>query len=137
MAINDYEIIPNQLITNAINYTENHYSLTIPSGLNQGIISINTSEIVIPPGTYTITTIINLSQIPQVTATPLTSTVLPISAGSTITFNLRLNFTGSVNKVIIYGVSYTDQPAILLMSILRNGQVITAQPPRHRQLHRA
>ncbi|WP_243675616.1 hypothetical protein [Vulcanisaeta distributa] len=64
LAINDYEIIPNQLITNAINYTENYYSLTIPSGLDQGIVSINTSEIVIPPGTYTITTIIDLSQIP-------------------------------------------------------------------------
>ncbi len=70
-----------------------------------------------------VTTYVNTS-IPLVMSTPpLTGTVLPISADSVVTFNIRFNFTGSINKVIIYGVSYSEQEATLALTVLKNGQV--------------
>lgn len=131
--MNDYEVVANHLIINAINYTENNSLLTIPGGLYQDNISINTSELTIPPGTYVVTTAIGVSRISQVMSTQLTSVILPVSAGgSIISFNLGLNFSGRMHNVIIYGVSYTDQPATLSLIILRNGQTIansTAEAP--------
>ena len=63
--------------------------------------------------------------IPQVLTASLTSSVLLISAGSAITFNLSLNFTETIDQVIIYGVSYTEQSLIPSLATLRNGQVMT------------
>ena len=130
--INSYEREITQFITNAISYTENS-GLTIPGGLYQDRILVSTEELAIPPGMYIVTVTINITavkafinaSIPQVMSIPLTSSVLPISADNVITFNLALNFTGTINQVIIYGVSYTEQPATLSLAILRNGQVMT------------
>ncbi|MGC8608077.1 MAG: hypothetical protein ACP5L5_11030 [Vulcanisaeta sp.] len=129
--INDFEESIGQLITNATSYVEDP-SLIIPGGLYQSAILVSTGELTIPPGRYVVSTTINVipvtpymnASIPQVMSIPLTNTVLPISANSIITFNLNLNFTGSINKVIIYGVSYSEQPATLSLTMLRNGQVI-------------
>ncbi len=132
LVVNDYKIVANQLIINATNYTEIHSSLKIPSGLYQSNISISTSELTIPPGTYVVTTAINVSRISQFMSTQLTNIVLPVSVGSVVYFNLGLNFTGKIHNVIIYGVSYTDQPATLSLIILRNGRTIadsTAEAP--------
>ncbi|WP_252900428.1 hypothetical protein [Vulcanisaeta sp. JCM 14467] len=130
--INSYEREIAQFITNATSYTEDN-ALTIPGGLYQERILVSTGELTIPPGTYVITTTVDITPvsafvnttIPQVMSTPLTSSVLPISAGSVITFNLSLSFTGTINQVIIYGAAYTEQPATLSLAILRNGQVMT------------
>ncbi len=129
--INDFEKSITQLMTNATSYIEDD-SLTIPGGLYQSAIEVSTNELAIPPGMYVVTTAIRVipitpyvnTSIPQVMSTPLTSTVLPISADSVMTFDLRLNFTGTINKVVIYGVSYSEQTATLSLTILRNGQVI-------------
>lgn len=126
-------MVANQLIINAINYTENHSSITIPGGLYQSSISISTGELTIPPGTYVVATAIDISRIPpQLMSTQLTGVVLPVSRGSVVSFNLRLNITGRIHNIIIYGVSYIDQPATLSLALLRDGQVIadsTAEAP--------
>ncbi|WP_243679934.1 hypothetical protein [Vulcanisaeta souniana] len=121
LVVNDYDVAANQLIINAINYTENHPpSITIPGGLYQSSISISTGELTIPPGTYVVATAIDISRIPpQLMSTQLTGVVLPVSRGSVVSFNLRLNITGRIHNIIIYGVSYIDQPATLSLALLR------------------
>ena len=132
--INGFNISINELSTNSSSYTTSNEGLILLSGTYQKVFLIESGLLEIPPGTYVVSTLLSISPyiksyytnvlIPRIISTPLTSTVLPINAYSTVTFNLNLNFTGEVLKVIIYGVSYSEQQANLALTILRNGQVV-------------
>ncbi|MGC9153084.1 MAG: hypothetical protein ACP5GY_05045 [Vulcanisaeta sp.] len=130
--INNYDVTIARLITNSTSYTENE-GLTIMSGTYQSRFLISTGELTIPPGNYMVSAEVSVTpgkafmnmSIPLTISTPLSGTVLPVSAYSTISFNLSINFTGRILRIIIYGVSYSEEQANLALTILKNGQVIT------------
>jgi hypothetical protein len=135
--INNLAKTINTPTTNAINYIENSGGLTILSGTYQNTYLISTGPLNLPPGTYEVTANITIAPTevtaPIVLATPFTNTILPINAYSTITFEVNINFTGTIRQVIIYGITYGETEATLTLNITKNEQVIgratTTAPP--------